>query len=110
MGLDERVEMLVRGDGTVQQEVVLAVDTAACRGEDIDGYQLHDGGELGAVDLCGDQTGWHQVACSELRGGVEGRLGELTNQLGAQGQLEGSDAVSGTQGHARHAAPLNQRG
>ena len=85
MRLDEGVKVLVRGDRTVQQKVVLAVDTAACGGEDIGGHELCDCSELGAVDLCGDQAGRYHLAIPELRAGVKGRLGKLTNQLCAQG-------------------------
>jgi hypothetical protein len=104
------MELLVREDGSVEQEVVLAVDTATRGGEDIGRYELRDGCELRAVHLRGDQAWWHQLPVAELLEVVEGRLRELTNQLSADGQLEGSGPVSGMQGFAGHGRPLNQTG
>src|SRR6202035_3770477 len=96
--LNEGVQVLVRRDRTVEQKVVLAVDAAACSGEDLLGHQLHDRGELCTVDLGGHQGGRHQPAIPELLAGVKSRLRELPNQLWAEGEFEGCNSVSGAQG------------
>ncbi len=87
---------------------MLAVDTAACGGEDVVWHELRYCSELRAVDLRGDQAGWHQPVIPELLVVVKGRLGELTKQLWAYGKLEGSNSVFGVHGFARHGEPLNQ--
>ena len=64
---------------------MLAVDTAACGGEDVVWHELRYRSELTAVGLRGDQAGWHQPAIPEQLVVVKGRVGELTNQLWAHG-------------------------
>ena len=46
---------------------MLAVDAAAGGGEDVVRHKLRHGSQLSAVDLRGDQAGWHQTAIPELR-------------------------------------------
>jgi hypothetical protein len=100
--LNKDVKVLVRGDRTVEQKVVLAVDAAACGGEDLLRHQLHDCGELCAIHLGGHQAGGNQPAVPELLAGVKSRLGEVPNQLRAEDELEGSNSVSGAQGDPGH--------
>ena len=95
MRLNEGMQALVRSERTVEQHIMLAVDAAACRGKDALGYQLLHSGKLCAVSLGGHQAWWHQLAVAELWAGVKGRLGELTNQIWTQAELEGSSSVSG---------------
>ena len=109
VGLDERPELLARGDRTMEQELVLPVDAAAGDREDVVGYQVHDGGELGPVDLRGDQARRNQPAVAQCRTVVKGRLGELTHQRRTQGEREWSDAVSGPQGEAPHGSTRRYR-
>jgi hypothetical protein len=55
--------------------------------------QLHDGRELGAVDLCGNEAGWHQLTVMELRVVVSCGLGEPTHQFGTHGEAERPNTI-----------------
>ena len=81
---------------------MLAMDAAACLREDFHGNQLVHGGELGPVDLCGQQTGRDQPSVTELLAGVAGRSSELMDQIRAQRELEWPGSVSFAQLLARH--------
>ena len=102
VGFDEVVQLLVRGDRSVKEKVVLAMDAAACPREDVNGNQLVHGGELGPVDLRGQQTWRDQPSLTELLAGVAGRGSELMDQIRAQRELEWPSSVSFAQLIARH--------
>lgn len=92
--VDERVEVLVRCDRSVQKEVVLAVDTAPGHREDALGYQFAHCRELDPIDLSCQEARRDQPAVTDLRAGVTGRCGELANQIRTQRECKGSSSVS----------------
>ena len=69
----------------MHQQVVLAVDPTARCGEDLRWDKLSDRGELGPIDLRGDEAGGHQPTVLKLPAVVESRLGEPLDELPTQG-------------------------